>query len=178
MPNVLWCSLTIFFELQISSCCSFKNDIGLAVEGRTSLSDVERRSFLNNSWTPPFDYKFPTVSQGDKRRSFRVEWLRRFPWLSYSDFKNGAFCRFCVIFAPECVGKGSIQPVSTLVSQPLNKFKDAIETLTKHQKAKYHQLSAEMAEAFVKEDCDVRNLMIQGRKEQMEENRKRYVLKL
>jgi len=44
-------------------------------------------------------------------------WLSEFTWLAYSNIYNGAFCKWCVVFAPQIVSRSANAPGS-LVSRP------------------------------------------------------------
>jgi len=57
-------------------------------------------------------FEFP-LNQKNKKRGlkFQYKWLLQFNWLAYSKIKNGAYCKFCVVFS-KCSGIGN---------QPLNK---------------------------------------------------------
>jgi hypothetical protein len=35
---------------------------------------------------------------------FQPSWLKQYPWLHYSRHIDGAYCRACVLFAPDHVG--------------------------------------------------------------------------
>jgi len=42
------------------------------------------------------------------------QWLKEFTWLAYSNIYNGAFCKWCVLFAPQTVSR-SAKPPGSLV---------------------------------------------------------------
>ena len=70
-----------------------------------SISSDLRYKLLKDPWKPNANYNFPSVSEGKRKRFFNIHWFKEFSWLSYSNLKEGAFCRFCVIFAnrhPSC----------------------------------------------------------------------------
>jgi hypothetical protein len=79
-------------------------DVGLCVD--KELTDEEKFNFCKNAWSLVASYKFPVLKQGNQNRSFQLDWLRRYHWLTYSELKEGGFCKFCVLFAPTGVGKG------------------------------------------------------------------------
>jgi len=80
-------------------------DIGLCIDKQ--LTDEEKFIYLKNTWTPTVGYAFPIYKYGNQNRQFQLDWLRRFQWLSYSQLKNGGFCKFCVLFAPNNLSTGS-----------------------------------------------------------------------
>lgn len=79
-------------------------------------------------WVPPSNYKFP-ISEKNKKRGlrFQYKWLTEYNWLSYSELKNGAFCKHCVIFAK--TGGINSQPLGQLVIKALNEWKNAKEVV-------------------------------------------------
>ena len=82
------------------------NDLGLYYTIAQSLSDDRKLELPKNSWTPPRSYNFPKTHFYGKNRAFCFEWLTQFPWLVYSVARDGAFCRFCVLFG-HLTGKNS-----------------------------------------------------------------------
>lgn len=73
-------------------------NIDLCINKR--ITDEEKFLYLKNTWTPTVGYAFPIHKYGNKNRQFQLDWLKRFQWLSYSQLKNGEFCKLCVLFAP------------------------------------------------------------------------------
>ncbi|XP_015376664.1 PREDICTED: zinc finger MYM-type protein 1-like [Diuraphis noxia] len=62
---------------------------------------------------------------------FQYKWLKVFPWLSYSEKFNGAFCKHCVVFA-FAGGIGS-QRLGSLVLTPFQNWKKATDIKQKKQ---------------------------------------------
>lgn len=58
---------------------------------------------LKFAWCPSPNYVFPQQVEGkgknQRNRKFLYKYLELFPWLAYSKTKNGAFCKWCVVFA-------------------------------------------------------------------------------
>ncbi|CAH1179864.1 unnamed protein product, partial [Phaedon cochleariae] len=121
-------------------------DIGLAVD-KKMLNDNERLKFLKETWKPDRNYVFPCQQEGKQVRKFCYGWFERFNWLSYSQYKSGAFCKMCVLFAPMGAGVGC-QPLKTLVNQPLTKFKKALDMLHHHESSQYHKFSVQKSAGF------------------------------
>ena len=69
---------------------------------------------------------------GAQNRSFHKQWLNEFTWLAYSNFYNGAFCKWCFVFAPQTVSR-SAKPPGSLVSGPHCNYKKAKEHYNNHQ---------------------------------------------
>ena len=105
-----------------SQVFSSENDIGNFVG--VPLTDAERRKVLFTCWSPPSGFSFPYVTVGAQNRSFQKQWLNEFTWLAYSNFCNGAFCKWCVMFAPQTVSR-SAKPPGSLVSGPHCNYKKA-----------------------------------------------------
>jgi len=95
-----------------SKVFSSENDIGNFVG--VPLTDADRRKVLFNCRPPPSGFSFPYVTVGAQNRSFQKQWLNEFrpTWLSYIDIYNGAFCKWCVVFAPQTVSRSAKPPGS------------------------------------------------------------------
>ena len=104
----------------------------------SNFDDQTKYDYLTNHWKPESTYKFPKVAQKVKGKtvylSFQQEWLQTFKWLAYSPSQNGAFCKYCRIFAPE--GGGS--RLKTFVKTPMCNLKDAKADMAEHSKRAYH----------------------------------------
>ena len=107
-------------------------DIGSITEITKHLSAEEKFRALHNVYKPPPTYVFPQHTEGTHQRSFQSKWLNEHAWLAYSREKDGGYCVPCVFFCKDHEGPRK------LVNSPLNKFKDAIETLRQHNKKTYH----------------------------------------
>jgi len=125
------------------------NDIENFVGVYTKHSRDELRKILTDCWTPPESHTFPVVTIGQQNRAFQHQWLKTYKWLAYSESAEGAFCKWCVAFAPEIVSRN---PTGHLVSCAFKNYKKAKEKLDHHQSCKYHQMTAEMYENFMKAD--------------------------
>lgn len=112
----------------------YPNDIGHYIG--VPLTDQEKVETLGNIWMPDFRYEFPAV--GSRNLRFQLKWFSLWSWLAFSDFQQGAFCKYCVLFAPTGAGSGS-QPLGQLCKSKFNKWKNAKEIFYIHQATKYHQ---------------------------------------
>ena len=66
-------------------------DIGLV------FKDQDKLKFIENVWKPGELFDFPvSVECSNSNRHFVRSWLKRFPWLAYSKYLDGAFCLPCV----------------------------------------------------------------------------------
>lgn len=149
------------------------NDVGNFV-GRM-LSDGDRRRVLLNCWDPTSSYGFPVEKIGCQNRSFQIKWLDEFKWLAYSKSHEGAFCKWCVAFAPNAVSRNA-KPLGHLVTSAHKNWKKAKEDYHNHQRRHYHQLSAEKYDAFIEimkdeESLDIRSMISNKRKIIAKDNR-------
>ncbi len=106
------------------------------------FSDKDREELCRNCWMPPENFKFPVHS--DKRR-FIHSWMGTWPWLRYSQDKDGAYCLCCVLFIQDLfgVGRGSHQSAQRLVSLPLLNWRKATGVsdghFSVHERTEYHR---------------------------------------
>lgn len=133
----------------------FSNDIGDALGSR--LSQNEKYHILSSPWVPPKSYTFPSKTHGSRVRKFQGNWLKEFPWLSYSKKLDGGFCRFCVLFPPS-----SSPALGQLVSEPLHDFAKGKSYLQKHATRQYHMFATEQACNF-KDQAECKILPIDER---------------
>jgi hypothetical protein len=89
-------------------------DIGLAVDERHKLSCDKLFEFLTSTWVPEHAYQFPVGVEGNQTRKFQRQWLVDYDWLAYSKLKEGAFCKYCVLFASDGAGATHTNQVPTL----------------------------------------------------------------
>jgi len=137
---------TISCSESASQAFSSENDISNFVG--VPLTDVDRRMVLFNCWSPPSGFSFPYVTVGAQNRSFQKQWLIEFTWLAYSNIYNEAFCKGCVVFAPQTVSR-SAKPPGSVVSGPHCNYKKAKEHYNNHQNCRYHKLCAVMFNNFL-----------------------------
>lgn len=100
-------------------------------------------------------------------------------WLTYSENKNGLFCKHCVLFSDKG-RKDKVTPLKKFVSEPLKKYaklwgKDG--DLEAHSKSKYHIYCVLTAEDFIQRyrnpNKDIINIINTKRMNQINENRNR-----
>ena len=80
-------------------------DVGLVFkEIRSYLDqDQDKFKFIENVWKPGKLFDFPaSVECSNSNLQFVWSWLKRFPWLAYSKYVDGAFCLPCVCFGVQC----------------------------------------------------------------------------
>ena len=82
----------------------FEPNIGKLKEGHTNLSHLSRDQVYHILRKEPDDNPVPyprTRSHHSRSfRQFQPSWTKKYPWLHYSSYVDGAFCRACVFFCP------------------------------------------------------------------------------
>lgn len=149
------------------------NDIGLYINRK--CSDEEKYRLLKNRWIPSENFKFPVST--NRNLKFQRKWLQDFFWLSYSEFHDGAFCQYCVLFGSKDVGKGGNVGVNSLAQSPFNRWKNAKEQFNYHQNLQYHTNAIvtspfTFVDVFDKKIVDISLQLDKGRKIEIEVNRK------
>ena len=131
----------------------YKNDIEGLVHPVKRMSNQQKLEFLIHLWTPDKQYKFPRLTRGVdnkvRHHSFQLKWLIDFNWLIYSHTKQGDFCKFCAIFAPDSVG-GSF--LGMFVKQPFTgatNYANGTKLLREHAATHYHQSAVIDASFFM-----------------------------
>uniref|UniRef100_A0A8D9BNX0 Zinc finger MYM-type protein 1 n=1 Tax=Cacopsylla melanoneura TaxID=428564 RepID=A0A8D9BNX0_9HEMI len=165
----------------IIPCNATFEDIGtisdaIAISTAANVSHVRHKALGGNLFTPDDKFTFPVTEFKGKKLRFQHNWLKKWTWLSYSKQKDGAFCKYCVLFPCDTVGKGTHQRPGNLVSTPFRKWKDASEVFQSHSKAQYHKFSVVAAENFSRisrgDPQDISTQLDSQRKREREENRR------
>lgn len=100
-------------------------------------------------------------------------------WLTYSENKNGLFCKYCVLFSDKG-GKDRATLLKKFVNEPLKKYaklwgKDG--DLEAHSKLQYHieclLIAEDFKHTYQNPDKDIINIMNTERINQINENRNR-----
>ena len=113
-----------------------RGDIGTySTDDILKLTDDEKYWLLKNAFRPQGRYKFPSQEEYGKNRSFQHSWLNQYPWLTYSESRNGGYCVNCVLFAKR-IQFGSL---GRLITYPLTNFTRAVTTLSKHSSQPLHE---------------------------------------
>ncbi len=105
---------------------------------KVKLPDAEKYSAFNNIWKPDPTFGFPVSIEAGKNRSFLHSWLKQFPWLAYSEFLNGAFCKMCVFFGNANSSKNAGK-LEKLFKSPYTYWTGAKYKFTTHEKSEIHQ---------------------------------------
>ena len=78
-------------------------NIGLVFDEIHNYSPHQKLEFVENVWKPGELFDFPVSMENGKSRKFVSGWLKRFPWLAYSKYFDGAFCLACVCFGVQFI---------------------------------------------------------------------------
>lgn len=114
-------------------------DIGLFLH--KPVPDEEKITVLQNFWQPSITYQFPVLEKFQKRKlKFQFLWFNEFPWLVYSEKEEGAFCKYCFLFAKHGAGVNS-QELGSLVKHKFTNWKKAKEIFRNHSCTDYHNNS-------------------------------------
>ena len=99
------------------------NDIGTVIKCTEKLSDEQKcYLLLTNAFVPHTDFNYPYVFRknrgNEEKRFLRKEHFDRVKCLTFSKSQNGLFCRNCVLFASNSIGKGGSMTLGSLVKSP------------------------------------------------------------
>lgn len=141
------------------------------------MNDIEKYEVLVHHWIPDIDFNFPI--SGKRNLKFQHSWLRSFVWLVYSATEDGAYCRYCVSFGSNSVGKGGHQNTNIFVQTAFRDWKKALDKFREHQNKKYHKDAMEDGQNFKliyeNQKSDVISEIDKGRKIQQLENRQKLI---
>ncbi|XP_025405672.1 zinc finger MYM-type protein 1-like, partial [Sipha flava] len=127
-------------------------------------------------WVPDDCYIFP--GSGKRNLKFQRCWFKRWNWLAYSEKDDGAYCKYCVLFAGEGGGVGK-QTFGNLVKKPFKNWKDGIEVFNNNTNCEYHKtciLKGTCAKQILKKKVEPIDIQIDsGIKRKIIENRKNLI---
>ena len=146
------------------------------------IDDLTKCQILENPWIPPSNYKFPYsihMKKGkNEKRYLNQSHLDKYQWVTFSESKQGLFCKYCPFFQTSKQGgfQGTV-PLKQLVTTPLKSFAKLLGkdgTLEIHSQNIYHLKAIEAAKDFLKvfhcPKIDVRNQVHNQRYQQVQEN--------
>lgn len=140
-------------------------------------SSEELVNILNNLWYPEANYNFPVKENKNKKLKFQKHWFEKWHWLCYSEIFEAAFCKYCVLFLTNEVGKSKSQATGKLVSQPFDDWKHALELFNYHSNLQYHKSSIEVYTNLNnienKSRVSIHNILDKKRQEEVLKNRER-----
>lgn len=176
-------------DIQEFSSKVLSNDVGFIIKkvlNRETVTDEQRRMFLENRWTPQSKSERPFSLHGDIRRYLGSHYLEQYPRLAISRMEGlqGAWCLWCVLFHNTKVAGGSgytaRQQLGVLVTKPLTRYHKLTGKegdLSCHNTAQYHLCSKERVFEFqnratCRSEHDIRNFPDAARCEAIRKNRK------
>jgi len=145
------CSKEIYNNAQQTVEDIHPNDFGLAVNNNR-IEDSDKLRYLTEFFTPPEEFHWPSATRIDRGKLIvcklnRTEVLKR-RCLAYSPMLNGVFCRYCVLFAQDEVGRSRVV-AGLFVTTPFRRYTHWTGDVQKHMQRDYHAFAAARAEAFV-----------------------------
>ena len=105
-----------------------KYDIGLLSNNVSALTQAEKLTALKNIWKPNLDFCLPaSIESGNRKRQFTQKWFEIYPWVAYSHYLDGAFCKYCILFGNQEKASGTrltqlVSNLSTLWTSVTSKF--------------------------------------------------------
>ena len=150
----------------------FPNDIGNYID--RPLTEQQKYDILCNVWRPSENYSFPI---NENKRKFHYGWLKIFPWLTYSEKFDGAFCLNCVLFGSESTIMHNTSKLQRLFKLPLKNWNVATARFRDHsEKSELHKTATTRTSLFrsymEKKSTPIEAMLDKVRKQQIEENRK------
>lgn len=98
---------------------------------KSNIDNNVKYMILNQDSIHLESFKFPSKKEGIKSRCCQLSWLKQYKWAVYSKNIDGIFCKHCFLFGKSTSHNSTI---STLVTQPLTKWKKALEVFKNHEK--------------------------------------------
>ena len=117
-------------------------DIGKLLELHTDMHQLSRENkYCIVTLEPNPDassYPCTRPCESSAFRQFQPSWLKQYPWLHYSHHVDGAYCRACVLFAPDQAGG---QDIGQFVTKPYTAWIKMSQKAATHAKKDYHLIS-------------------------------------
>ncbi len=136
-------SLNLFNDLgRVINATMKTNEVKSVVD---TLSDAQKYKLIKDHYVPPESYIFPVVYHKKCYRRFNPAWLDTHPWLVYSPSIDGAFCKFCALFAPS----DKRHMYGTLVNVPWSKWGSYTDNVVSHPSKGYHTQSVEACKRLI-----------------------------
>lgn len=125
-------------------------DVGKLQDMRIDLRQLSRddkcRLLKAQPNSDPSSYPRTRPYPTSSFRQFQPSWLKQHPWLHYSRFADGAFCRACVLFAPHQVGG---QDLGQFVTSPFKCWTKMSDKANTHANKEYHRSAMTIMREFL-----------------------------
>ena len=132
-------------ELEVDSLSTLSStvlecDIGKLLYSHIDLQQLSRddkyRILTTEPSSDPSTYPRTRPYKTSSFRQFQPSWTKQHPWLHYSLFADGAFCRACALFAPRSVGG---QGLGQFVTSPFKCWTKMAAKADTHTSKEYHR---------------------------------------
>ncbi len=111
------------------------------------LSRSDKYRLLTTEPNPdPHSYPRTRPCPSSNLHRFKPVWLKHHPWMHYSQFSDGVYCRACVVFSPYHVGGHDL---GKFVLKPFCYWTKATYRATEHTKNEYHRNAMAMMAEFL-----------------------------
>jgi len=150
-------------------------DIGDITRG--ALDDDTKANILTSVLVPRAPFKYPLSDYGNQKRGFQEKWITKdgYGFLAYSKKLDGVFCKPCLLFFHEGVGKGGHQNPGKLVTSCCRDWKKAKDIFKSYAKTEYHKNCVALADNFVRvirgKKQDILSSVDSARAREIQENR-------
>ena len=131
-----------------SSPLELECDVGKFLDLKVNLQQLSRdekyKILTAEPNSDPTVYPHTRPYQSSSLRQFQPSWLKQYPWVHYSRFCDGVYCRACALFAPTCVGG---QELGQFVTSPFKCWTKITAKACTHASKEYHlQAMTKMSE--------------------------------
>ena len=128
-------------------------DIGKVVAAGIVLSQLPRDRKYSVLKTKPSEdastYPHTRPCESSSYRQFQPSWLKNYPWLHYSCFSDGAFCRACAFFAPD---QADGRDLGYFVIKPFRAWTRMSEKVGIHARKDYHLAALSKMEFLIRHE--------------------------
>lgn len=146
---------------------------------KSIIDDTTKRNILTSVLLPKQPYAFPVTRKNSKNRSFQESWIKGaengFPFLAYSRKEDAVYCKPCLLFFHDGIGKGGHENPGKLVKSGFRDWKKAKETFHLHANKTYHKECVVLADTFLAvmsgKTQDIMSQLDSQRAREKEENR-------
>ena len=134
----------------IQSVIGYQCDIGKLLAENVNFKTLPREQLYQILTHEPNPnsavYPRTRVSPSNSFRQFQPTWLKKHPWLHYSQFTDGAFCHACAVFLTDNPGG---QSCGQLVTKPFKAWVKQFCKFESHAKNQYHLTSLARMSEFI-----------------------------
>lgn len=125
-------------------------DIGKLLHQRRDIRRLNREEkyqiLITDPNPDPSVYPRTRAYDSGAFRQFHPSWQKQYPWVHYSSFSDGVFCRACALFAPDKVG-GNV--LGQFVSKPFKSWSSKTQKMTAHSGHDYHLQACSRMQEFL-----------------------------